>query len=404
MKKFLLRGIGGIFILAIIRASAAAIPPLNNAFVRYLGVADEIAPAISGTILALGYIFAVIGPLVAGRITDTKGPTRTFLTGGLVFAVFFMLWTYAPVYQILYLYRIILALASAAVFVGLQAFLLEGAPEGKKGMGMGFYGLGFGVGAAIGPMLAFIVVPRFGIVQAYYVLAIASLAATIIGFITVQIIKRFDKVDVVVKETEPEQRKESFWKIITSQPLIVYLIVLAAIFVGINNAAVFANVDDLGVSLGLEVGGGTAGVAIFALFSFAMPLGGGLGDRFGSAKTMLLGIVMLTIGFGGLAFIGNATLIYPLMAVAGIGGIFFTPNSMSLIGSYAPIHLKGTLLSYLQGAVGLGSAVGATVGGMLHSYINVQATFMAVFIAGFIASIVAVFVMNKHKKTATASS
>ncbi len=399
MKKFLLRGIGGIFILAIIRASAAAIPPLNNAFVRYLGVADEIAPAISGTILALGYIFAVIGPLVAGRFTDTKGPTRTFLTGGLVFAVFFMLWTYAPVYQILYLYRVILALASAAVFVGLQAFLLEGAPEGKKGLGMGFYGLGFGVGAAIGPMLAFIVVPRFGIVQAYYVLAIASLAATIIGFITVQIIKRFDKVDVV-KETEPEQRKESFWKIIANQPLIVYLIVLAAIFVGINNAAVFANVDDLGVSLGLEVGGGTAGVAIFALFSFAMPLGGGLGDRFGSARAMFIGIVLLTVGFGGLAFIGSASLIYPLMGLAGIGSILFTPNSMSLIGSYAPIQLKGTLLSYLQGAVGLGSAVGATVGGMLHSYINVQATFMAVFIAGIVASIVAIFVMNKHKQKA----
>ncbi len=405
MKSFLIRSIGGIIMLAVLRAAAAAIPPLNNAFVRYLGVAEEIAPTISGTILALGYIFAVIGPLVAGPISDAKGSTKTFLGGGLLFVVFYALWTYAPTHELLYLYRVVLALGTGLVFIGIQKFLYQGAPEGKKGMGMGFYGIGFGVGAAVGPMLASLVVPAFGIVQAYYVLALAGLVAIVIGFVSVQIVRRMEGglEDEGGKVQSEKEEKPSFFKVMVSQPAAVYLVVLVGIFVGVNNAAVFANVDDLGVSMGWEVGRGTMGVAIFAVFSFAMPLGGHLGDRFGSDKAILLGAIFLTVGFGGLALIANPIMIYPLMAIAGIGGIFFTPNSQALIGSYASQKLKGTLLSYLQGATGLGSAIGATVGGYLHSAFTVRTTFTMVLIAGILAVVAGIFLIIRRSRDARAA-
>jgi MFS family permease len=399
MKKLLVRGIGGIIILAVVRAAAAAIPPLNNAYVRFLGVPSEIAPTISGTILALGYIFAVIGPLFAGYVADTKGSTTTFMMGGIIFVAFYALWAFTPFFQLLYLYRIILAVCTGLIFVGVQKFLLEGAPKGKKGLSMGFYGLGFGVGAAIGPMLAAIVVPSFGVIQAYYVLSIASLVALVLGFITVQIAKYFDKDAPEQSISKKTEKKVSFAQVFANQPMAVYVIIGIGISVGINNAAVFANIDDLAVSLGWKVGAGTMGVAIFALFSFAMPIGGIFGDKLGAELGVLLGTICLTIGFGSLAFIGNPVFIYPLMAVAGIGSILFTPNSQSLIGSYASDRYKGTLLSYLQGAVGLGSAGGAILGGFLHSTFSVRATFVSVLISGLLAVTISVILITMKKNS-----
>jgi len=399
MKGLLLRCLGGIIILAVIRAAAAAIPPLNNAYVRFLGVPAEIAPTISGIILALGYVFAVIGPLVGGYFSDKRGATNTIFLGGITFVVFYALWAFTPFYQLLYLYRIVLATGTGLIFVGVQKYLLEGAPKGKRGMSMGFYGLGFGVGAAVGPMLASLVVPKFGIIQAYYVLSIASLAALVIGFMFVQLVKYSEKDRQPIEDTKSRvtKKKLNFFKVLSHQPAAVYVIIAIGVSIGINNAAVFANIDDLAVSLGWKVGAGTMGVAIFALFSFAMPLGGFIGDKLGSQLGVLLGTIFLTIGFGGLVFINNPVFIYPLMAAAGIGAIFFTPNSQALIGSYASTEYKGTLLSYLQGAVGLGSAGGAVLGGFLHSTFSVRTTFIAVFVSGLLAVVISVILITMKK-------
>ncbi|MDY0287328.1 MAG: MFS transporter [Sphaerochaeta sp.] len=399
MKKLLLRGIGGIIILAVVRAAAAAIPPLNNAYVRFLGVPAEIAPTISGTILALGYVFAVLGPLFAGYMADRAGSVKTFMFGGLIFVVFYALWAFTPIFQLLYLYRVILAVGSGLIFVGVQKYLLEGAPKGKKGMSMGFYGLGFGVGAAIGPMLGALIVPKFGIIRAYYVLSLASLIALVVGFLITQIATLLDKEPKApTLKHKPTEKKPSFAQVFANQPKAVYVIIAIGVSIGINNAAVFANIDDLAVSLGWKVGAGTMGVAIFALFSFAMPLGGVFGDKLGAELGVLLGCVFLTIGFGALAVIGNPSLIYPLMAVAGIGSVLFTPNSQALIGSYASDNYKGTLLSYLQGAVGLGSAGGALLGGFLHSAISVRATFVSVLISGLLAVAISLILVDMKKK------
>lgn len=398
MKDFLKRSIGAVVLLASVRAATSAIAPLNNAFMRELGVDAGLAPAVSGTILAVGYVFAVLGPLLGGRLADKRGAVQTYLTGGLIFAAVYFLWGYAPTHSVLYVYRAVLALATGAIYVGAQSYILSGAPEGKKSMGMGIYGLGFGIGSAAGPMLASRIAP-LGISRAFVILAISCLVGTVIAFLIVRFVARDDTQNKKADQKNTEDKKSvSGFTIYRQMPAPAHMLVIIGAFFGIAQLAVIGNIDDLGISMGWPLGRAMMGVAVFAIVSMLQPVGGIIGDKFGRSRMVMLGMVFVALGFGALTFIPSPNAIFPLMAVAGFGAMLYTPNAFALIGSYGAEGSKGTLLGFFQGATALGSATGALAAGFLHTTYTVRAPFALTLGVAVLAVVLGIVIIVAEKK------
>lgn len=402
MKKFIIGSLGGIILLLVVRAATMAIAPLNIAFMRFLGVGDVLAPTISGTILFVGYIFAVVGPMVGGWISDKFGNQKAIIIGGITFTAAYFLWAYANNYPLLYIYRAVLALGSGTVTVSMMSFLHATAPEGKKAAGMGLYGLGFGLGSAIGPMVASKLAP-VGIREPFTFLAAACLISLILAVILMVASQRFLKGSELTtsKEKQELEEKLSLFAGFKTFPTALYFIFLLSLFFMFGQIAIITTADDFGVQvLGLSVGKGIMAVVAFSVASLLQPLGGMIGDKIGKPKAMVIGVGITAICFLGVALnTSSFPLLIILMIIAGLGGVLYMPNSMALVGDLAPAKLKGSALGAFQGAAGIGSALGALLAGLIYSATSVKVVFWLAPIGlglGFLFAYLAVMSLKKN--------
>ncbi len=373
MKKFLIGSIGGVLLLLCVRAATVAIAPLNIAFMRFLGVSDSLAPVISGTILFVGYAFAVLGPIFSGWLVDRIGMRLAVFLGGALFTAAYFLWAYAASYPFLYFFRAALALGSSAVAVGMMSYLHATAPGGKKGASMGLYGLGFGLGSAAGPMVAARLVPM-GIREPFFFFSSACLVSLGISGVLMLVVRR-EKTEKPIVPAGSE-RKLSLKSLKRFDKSLFFLFLLSLFFM-FGQIALLTTTDDFGVRVfGLEAGRGIMAVVAFSVASLLQPLGGMVGDRIGKARAVVIGVGLTTACFLGVAI---NTFSFPLqlvlMALAGIGGVLYMPNVMALVGDLSPADLKGTGMGFFQASAGLGSALGALAAGFIYSAISVQAAF-----------------------------
>lgn len=396
MKKFLIGSIGGVILLLCVRAATVAIAPLNIGFMRYLGVSDSMAPVISGTILFVGYGFAILGPIFSGWLVDKIGMRLAVLLGGGLFTVVYFLWAYASSYPFLYVYRAGLALGSSAVAVGMMSYLHATAPAGKKGASMGLYGLGFGLGSAAGPMVAARLAP-VGIREPFMFLSIVCLFSLGLAAFLMVIVRR-EKIGKIASP-EGSGRKLSFASLKRLDKSLLFLFLLSLFFM-FGQLAILTTADDFGIKVfGLPAGRGIMAVVAFSVASLLQPLGGMIGDKIGKAGAVAMGVGLTMVCFLGVAInTYSFTLQLVLMAFAGIGGVLYMPNAMALVGDLSPADLKGTAMGFFQASAGLGSALGALISGLLYSAFSVQAAFWQAPLGMALGFVFSLLVASRIKK------
>ncbi|HET8910531.1 MAG TPA: MFS transporter, partial [Ktedonobacteraceae bacterium] len=64
-------------------------------------------------------------------------------------------------------------------------------------------------------------------------------------------------------------------------------------------------------------------------------------------------------------FARNFLMLFSVRAVLGIGEAGYAPASLSLLGDYFPINLRGRVLSFWSGGQLIGAAIGFTMGGII---------------------------------------
>jgi OFA family oxalate/formate antiporter-like MFS transporter len=408
MKKFLLGSLGGVILLLCVRAATMAIAPLNIAFMRFLGVSDTLAPTISGTILFVGYVFAIFGPMFGGWITDKVGTRNSILIGGFLFTAAYFLWAYAADYPLLYVYRALLALGSGAVAVGMMSFLHETAPEGKKGAGMGLYGLGFGLGSALGPVVAARLAPT-GIREPFMFFSFALLVSIGLALLLMLVAKRLfstasnAEFNVQASNQKEKQTEINGIKIFNRSLYLLFILSMCYMF---GTIAIITTADDFGVQvLGLEAGKGLMAVVSYSVASLLQPLGGMIGDKIGKERATMIGVGIAAVCLLGVALnTFSFALQIILMALTGLGGVLYMPNVMALIGDISPAEAKGKALGFFQGAAGLGSALGALLAGVIYSAMSVRAAFWLAPIGTIIGFVCITAVVSQMKKPVLAEA
>jgi MFS family permease len=109
--------------------------------------------------LAVGIVigaYAVTGLLlrpVAGRIADTRGRKQTVLVGTVLVALSGLLYLPSLGLAGLILARLILGAGEGAVYTAGSAWIVDLAPDARRGQVLGLYGLAVWGGLAVGPLL-----------------------------------------------------------------------------------------------------------------------------------------------------------------------------------------------------------------------------------------------------------
>ena len=309
-------------------------------------------PLDSGDV-AVGVVigaYAVTGLLlrpVAGRFADTRGRKPTVLVGALLVALSGFL--YLPGLGIagLIVARLILGAGEGAVYTAGSAWIVDLAPEERRGRVLGLYGLAVWGGLSVGPLLGEVLLNAGG----YDLVWIVAAALPVLGaLIAVSARDPF----VPLAHAEPH-------------PLIAPEAVGPGFAVGLASFG-YAAVATF-IVLHLEARGVGHGATVFAAFAAMIVLTrlvfGDLPDRMGAAPVAIaatigeaLGLLLIAVAHslpvalaGGVAMGAAFALLNPSLMLIALGRVSQQARGAAM----------GTYTAFFDAGVGLGAPIAGLV-------------------------------------------
>ena len=137
----------------------------------------------------------------------------------------------------------------------------------------------------------------------------------------------------------------------------------------------------------------------FAALAYTVPaIGGWIGDKLlGSRRTMVLGALILALGYIGLSIPNHPGLLYPALALVAVGGGVFKANPANMVSKLYegdPAKLDSAFTMYYM-AVNLGSTASQLATPLIAVKIGWHAAF-AVCAGGLIVGIINYFAMSRY--------
>jgi MFS family permease len=326
----------------------AALAPLLPRYADEFGLSKTGA----GLLVAAYGTGVLLGSVPAGIAASRFGPRRAVLAGLLLVAVASVAFGFASSAGTLGLARLIQGLGSSLSWAGGLAWLVAGTPRERRGEMLGA-ALGAAIfGALLGPMLG-----AFADVTAPEV-AFTAVAAACVALAAVAL-----RSPPAAAEPADPRRLKAF----ATEPRLaagLYLMALPALLFGVLAVLVPLRLDGLGWGA-VAIGALFASVAAFE--AVLAPLLGRFSDRRGR----LLPVRVALVGSGcvslALAWAGRATLIVPLVLVAGLAYSAFYAPSMALIsdGAERAGLSQGLAFGLMNACWAIGNAAGPAVAGAL---------------------------------------
>jgi MFS family permease len=319
-------------------------------------------PLDSGDV-AVGVVigaYAITGLLlrpVAGRLADTRGRKPTVLAGAVLVAISGLL--YLPSLGIagLILARLILGAGEGAVYTAGSAWIVDLAPDERRGRILGLYGLAVWGGLSVGPLLGEVLLDLGG----YTAVWIAAAALPVVGALFALVAR---DPFVPLKHAEPH-------------PLIApeavgpgFAIALASI--GYAALATF-------IVLHLEARGITQGATVFAAFAAMLVLTrlvlGHLPDRVGPAPVAIVATLGEAVGLVLIALAESLPVAVAGGLVMGASFSLLNPSLMLIALGRVSQRARGAAMGTYTAFFDAGVGVGAPLAGLVAALAGYEAAF-----------------------------
>ncbi len=363
--------------------NAAASPPLERpgrAFAGIFAVTFFCLLAVGATLpvlpryvhgpldggnVAVGIVvgaFAVTGLLLrpfAGRLADHRGRRRTVLLGALLVAASGFLYLLPLDIPGLIVARLVLGAGEGTVFTAGSAWIVDLAPEGRRGRVIGLYGLAVWAALSIGPLIGELVLNA----SSYTVVWLCAGVAPLIGaLIAVRLPDPFRPL----AQTERNP-------LIASEALRPgAALALASIGYATLAAFVILHLDERGVGHGATVFGAFATMVVLTRL-----VGGDLPDRIGPTRVAITAALVEGVG---LATIGLAQSLEVALAGALTMGVAFSllyPSLSLIVVGRVPETRRGAALGTFTAFFDAGIGLGAPLAGLIAAVASYEGAFLA---------------------------
>jgi MFS family permease len=302
-----------------------------------------------------------------GRLSDKVG-RRPILLTSLAISVFSYLWLgFADALWMLFAARL-LAGAGAGNIASAQAYITDvTTPENRaKGMGMigAAFGLGFSLGPALGGLLAGTHPDAADLARPAFVAAALSAIALVLTAVRLKESLPPELRGRAERAGRIELAKDAFARPGLRNLIVLFFLTTTA-FAGLESTfAIWAN---------SKFAWGPQQVGyIFCYVGVVLALiQGGLirhvSHRFGEARLVTFGAVLLMLGLATLPLSGMLAIILIVMAVLAVGLGLLSPSINSLVSQAAAATERGGILGVNQSAQSLARIVGPLIAGVVYT-------------------------------------
>jgi len=353
--------------------------------------------ALSFSAMAYALTSTVAAPFM-GALSDRFGRRPLVLISLAAYILAFIGYLFAPSAQSIIFLRGMAGAFTAGLVPAVIGIVADLTPTDRKAQWIGIVNGGASIGWIVGPVLGGTLYDHWG----YEVSLIASIVMAITTFITALLILRnVREVSISKLEIFSINRRGSLLEAFrASHPdsMSTFLILLGISFTVmfawafIEPRFMFYAYDNL------EWNSSTLGL-MMSTYGIAMMLGeftlSRLSDRIGRKPVLLIGLVMFSAQFIGLAFFRNYLLIATSFIIAGFGNALFDPALSAYFLDIAPAERHGRTLGIKSTAGSLGNILGPAMVVVFAEILSAQGIFLAA--TGTIFLIILAFLFTQAK-------
>ena len=316
----------------------------------------------AGILVAVFYVAAILIRPIAGKWIETYGIKKIFLVSLIIYLVAAFMYFFTTTLISLTVLRFIHGIGFGMVTTSTGTIVASIIPNGRKGEGMGYYGLMMNISMALGPFVGLLAITQWGSSVMFIVSAVSVVIGTITGFLI-----SLPKGEIKVATEKPVKHKGLKMKDLIE--LSALPISLVSFFFALVYASIVSFVSVYAKELQLtEIASYFFIVYVIALL-ISRPFTGKWFDQYGANIIMIPSIISFALGMFLLSQAEGAFLFLLSAAFIGLGWGTIFPSAQTIAIQVAPPERKSvataTFLSTMDSGIGIGSVIVGIVGAQL---------------------------------------
>lgn len=315
--------------------------------------------AQAGILVALFYIAAIFIRPVAGKWLESYGIKKIFIASLIIYLGAAFMYFFTTSLISLAILRFIHGIGFGMITTSMGTIVATIIPQGRRGEGMGYYGLMMNIAMALGPFAGLLAINQWG---SSIMFAISAASVVIASFTAILITLPKEKKKAAVER----KAKEKGLNINDLIEMSAMRISLVAFFFALVYASIVSFVSVYAEELQLtEVASYFFIVYVIALI-ISRPFTGKWFDRYGANVIMIPSIISFAIGMFLLSQANGAFMFLFSAAFIGLGWGTIFPSAQTIAIQVAPSDRKGvataTFLSTMDSGMAIGSVIVGIVG------------------------------------------
>ena len=316
----------------------------------------------AGILVAVFYVAAILIRPIAGKWIETYGIKKIFLVSLIIYLVAAFMYFFTTTLISLAVLRFIHGIGFGMVTTSTGTIVASIIPNGRKGEGMGYYGLMMNISMALGPFVGLLAITQWGSSVMFIVSAVSVVIGTITGFLI-----SLPKEEIKAATEKPVKQKGLKMKDLIEMSALP--ISLVSFFFALVYASIVSFVSVYAKELQLtEIASYFFIVYVIALL-ISRPFTGKWFDQYGANIIMIPSIISFALGMFLLSQAEGAFLFLLSAAFIGLGWGTIFPTAQTIAIQVAPPERKSvataTFLSTMDSGIGIGSVIVGIVGAQL---------------------------------------
>ena len=318
--------------------------------------------AQAGILVAMFYVAAILIRPIAGKWIETYGIKKIFLVSLIIYLVAAFMYFFTTTLISLAVLRFVHGIGFGMITTSTGTIVASIIPNGRKGEGMGYYGLMMNISMALGPFVGLLAITQWGSSVMFIVSAVSVVIGTITGFLI-----SLPKGEIKVATEKTVKQKGLKMKDLIE--LSALPISLVSFFFALVYASIVSFVSVYAKELQLtEIASYFFIVYVIALL-ISRPFTGKWFDQYGANVIMIPSIISFALGMFLLSQAEGAFLFLLSAAFIGLGWGTIFPSAQTIAIQVAPPERKSvataTFLSTMDSGIGIGSVIVGIVGAQL---------------------------------------
>ncbi|ERI93672.1 transporter, major facilitator family protein [Clostridiales bacterium oral taxon 876 str. F0540] len=319
---------------------------------------------IGGNALTIGGLFSVFSIVtlilrpIIGRGIDIYGRKKFFVSAFLFYSISMLLFSFSTNTTLLYISRLVQAVGASFMWISAYSIAADISDSEKRGKTVGQVDGASSEGALYGAIIGFVILSNFTLIKGWGLVfkgyAVLSIIAGYMAYKYIPETARLNSKEVIPLK---QQLSSSFFKLL----IIVFI---SSISTSMLSPLLMIYLQD---KFTTDIG--TLAIAFIPatlVYAYLPARLGGISDKVGRIKPMIIGLVISGIVSLGFTRILNIEILVALWVVESIGTVMAAPAEEALVSDIVGENIRGSAYGLYLFISSLGAAIGPLLGGWLY--------------------------------------